>query len=94
MGNFITPSISAIRAGRRWAGASAIRPPPRLMVILLAWFGVIAVLLASYRWCDLAVLLYIGMLIGAQALPDDAVRTRAAVRPRAHAASWRRGARP
>ena len=63
-----------------------------IMVIVLSWFGIISVLLALIPVVAISpILLYIGMLIGAQAFQEHAEAARARDRAGADAAPRRLG---
>jgi AGZA family xanthine/uracil permease-like MFS transporter len=68
---------SAIPAGRRWGGRIGYSAATGIMVIVLSWFGIISVLLALVPVVAISpILLYIGMLIGAQAFQTTPSSTR------------------
>ena len=95
MGN---PFINAVYIGhpgwKAMGGRIGYSAATGLMVILLAWFGIIAVLLACIPVVAISpILLYIGMLIGAQAYqttpPRHAPAVVLALTP--HLAAWCKG---
>ncbi len=93
MGN---PFINAVYIGhpgwKAMGGRIGYSAATGLMVIVLSWFGVISLMLALIPVVAISpILLYIGMLIGAQAFQDDAAAEHApaivlALTP--HLAAW------
>ena len=93
MGN---PFINAVYIGhpgwKAMGGRIGYSAATGLMVVVLSWFGIIAVLLALVPVVAISpILLYIGMLIGAQAFQTTPVKPRAGDRAGADAASRRLG---
>ncbi len=92
MGN---PFINAVYIGhpgwKAMGGRIGYSFATGVMVLLLAWFGIISILSAVVPLVAISpILLYIGMLIGAQAFQDDASKTCSGHRPcpHAHLAAW------
>ncbi len=89
MGN---PFINAVYIGhpgwKAMGGRIGYSAATGLMVIVLSWFGVISLMLAIIPVVAISpILLYIGMLICAQAFQTTPSRACARGRARAHAAS-------
>ena len=93
MGN---PFINAVYIGhpgwKSMGGRLGYSAATGLMVIVLAWFGIIALVSSLIPVVAISpILLYIGMLIGAQAFQESPKSARARSGARAHAASRRVG---
>ncbi len=89
MGN---PFINAVYIGhpgwKAMGGRIGYSAATGVMVICLAWLGIISVMVALVPVVAISpILLYIGMLIGSQAFQETPQSPRAGDRPRAHAAS-------
>ena len=88
MGN---PFINAVYIGhpgwKAMGGRIGYSAATGVMVIVLSWFGIISLMLALIPVVAISpILLYIGMLIGAQAFQDTPKRHAPAIVARAHAA--------
>ena len=95
MGN---PFINAVYIGhpgwKAMGGRIGYSAATGVMVIVLSWFGIISLLLAIIPVVAISpILLYIGMLIGAQAFQTTPTKPCAGDRAGAHPASGRLGAR-
>ena len=89
MGN---PFINAVYIGhpgwKAMGGRIGYSAATGVMVIILSWFGIISLMLAVIPVVAISpILLYIGMLIGAQAFQDHAQRTCSRDRAGTHTAS-------
>ena len=93
MGN---PFINAVYIGhpgwKAMGGRIGYSAATGIMVILLSWFGIISVMMSLIPVVAISpILLYIGMLIGAQAFQETPQEPRARGHPRADAAPRRVG---